>query len=107
EPARLEDLDPGEDAEHDIDRDGCPCGPCGDRGPVRRLRQSRSHGGRPSRSRRTILPCVGAAERPGSQEHQIAIWCSQPWCLSCSVNDAVIVLPCYTWLYLYGGPFVT
>src|SRR4029453_8685950 len=56
DPARLENLDPGEDAEHDVDRDGCPCGPCGDRGPVRRLRQSRSHGRRLYRSRRTVLP---------------------------------------------------
>ena len=45
EPARLEDLDPGEDTEHDVDRDGCPCSPCGNCGPVGRLRQSRSHGG--------------------------------------------------------------
>ena len=44
---------------------------------IRRLRQSRSHGRRLYRSRRTVCPPVGAAERPGPQEHQIAIWCSQ------------------------------
>jgi hypothetical protein len=42
-----------------------------------------------------------------SQEHQIEIWCSQRQGLSCSVNDAVNVLPCATWAYLNGGPFVT
>jgi hypothetical protein len=27
--------------------------------------------------------------------------------LLCSVNDAVNVLPCATWAYLNGGPFLT
>jgi Homeodomain-like domain len=43
----------------------------------------------------------------GVAEHQIAIWCSQKKCLSCSVNDAVNVLPCSTCAYLNGGPVLT
>jgi hypothetical protein len=45
--------------------------------------------------------------RPSTAEHQIEIWCSQPHSLLCSVNDAVNVLPCSTWSYLYGGPSLT
>ena len=37
-------------------------------------------------------------------EHQTRIWCSQPFSLLCSVNDAVNVLPCATWSYLNGRP---
>jgi hypothetical protein len=37
-------------------------------------------------------------------EHQITIECSRRSSLSCSVNDAVNVLPCATCAYLNGGP---
>jgi hypothetical protein len=38
-------------------------------------------------------------QRRGDPEHQIKISCSRP-SLLCSVNDAVNVLPCFTWSYL-------
>jgi hypothetical protein len=39
-------------------------------------------------------------------EHQIEIWCSHLRSLLCLVNDAVNVLPCSSWSYLNGGPFL-
>jgi hypothetical protein len=45
--------------------------------------------------------------KTGFLEHQIEIWCSRPFGLFCSVNDAVDALPCATCAYLNGGPLLT